>query len=251
MPVFWSLIVFGVIFWLLVLRSLPSHNIQENIINKQFNDNSFIVPSNNITWDIANNSTWADIEKWEFNFIWECEPSNNTSEYKLLNVFSQEKRSPLDPKDYANYTTLFTIKWKINTAKLCIVADVVDYRKKHQFTYSTYILFSSTDYAGHINVGYSPKNWVVYDYTSSPREPFLDGRFWWDESPKIYNLDLAQIRVANPEDKWWKRIYPIQRLQKQWPVRIWWFVNAKNGEGIIQKFIIAYKCEDWSDCKIE
>lgn len=250
---YWTIlfIILWVIFGWWILRSLSVENYDKININTWIDDNSFIVFPDSFSWDIAS----ATVEEHKKNiqpisFIETCDVIN-TGEFKILEVFKTPNYSPTNPSAYLNYTKQYIITWKIQDAKLCIVADVVNYRKKHQYTYSTYILFSSLEYAGHINVGYSPKNWVIYDYTTSPRESFLDGRFWWDETPKIYNLNLERVIVANPEDKGWKPISPLKRLQQQWPIRIGWFVNAKNWEGIIQKFVIAYKCEDWSDCKIE
>lgn len=208
-------------------------------------NNNFVVNSQDfdITIGTTNNG--------EVDFIEECKPVN-TWEYKILNVFDHPINSPLNPKDYISYTKPFTISWDINSAKLCIVSDVVDYRKKHQFTYSTYILFNDKWMDGHLNVGFSKKNNVIYDLNSSANEPFLDGRFRGDETPKIYsNINLSHVRVANFVNGWSKVINILERLQQEGEIRIWWFVNAKNGEWIIKKFIIAYKCEDWSDCKIE
>lgn len=255
LPWFIGAIILGVLFGLYFLRSLPTepNSIMQNTGDFSIWDkdnNSFIVPVDVLSGDVSNDESINNSGDIQFQFIGQCD-NNHQEWYKTLNVFDKPSYSPTNASLYRNYTKPYTITWKIKDAKLCIMADVVDYRKKHQYTYSTYILFSSPEYAGHINVGYSPNNRVIYDYTTSPRESFLDGRFWGNEAPKIYNINLDKLRVANPEDKGWKRIYPLKRLQKEWAIRIGGFVNAKNGEWIIKKFVIAYKCEDWSDCKIE
>lgn len=194
--------------------------------------------------------TWIiDLDVKSFNFVEDCS-IENTWEYKVLNVFKSPSKSPSDPKAYLSYTNPYTIIWNIEDAKLCIVSDVVDYRKRHQYTYSTYILFWDKEYWWHINVWYSPKTKVVYDKNSWWTKD-LDGRFWGDEAPKIYKLNLSSLKVANINEWWTKTIYPLKRLQKKWNIRIWWFVNAKNWEGIIKKFVIAYRCEKWSNCSIK
>lgn len=174
----------------------------------------------------------------------------NTWDYKILNVFSSAIKSPLNPQEYKNYTNQYNIIWKINDAKLCIVSDVVNYRKTHQYTYSTYILFWDNKYAWHINVWYSLKTKVVYDKTSWWTKD-LDWRFWGNETPKIYNLDLNSVKVADTINWWTKKISPLKRLQQGWSIRIWWFVNAKNWEWRINKFVLAYKCKEWSECIIQ
>lgn len=206
-----------------------------------------------IIWDISDSETvyTGEIEKIkDFSFSETC-LIENTWDYKILEVFNTPQKSPTNTKEYTKYTKPYIISWKIQDAKLCIVADVVDYRKKHQYTYSTYIIFWSSDYAWHIRVWYSKNNGVVYD-KSSWWTSDLDGRFRWDETPKIYNLsNLNNLKVADTIKWWTKIINIIERLQKQWNIRIWWFVNAKNWEWRINKFILAYKCADWSDCSIE
>lgn len=206
-----------------------------------------------VIWDISNIDTigtWKMDDINEFSFSENC-LIENTWDYKILEVFSEPKKSPTNAKDYILYTNPYYISWRIEDAKLCIVADVVDYRKKHQYTYSTYIIFWSSDYAWHIHVGYSKNNWVIYDRTSWWTSD-LDGRFRWDETPKIYNLNnLNNLKVADTASWWTKKIKIIERLQKQWNIRIWWFVNAKNWEWRINKFILAYKCTDWNDCSIK
>lgn len=235
---------------LLIVSGLIFINYQEN---KRIENES----ANNLpifefmTGDTQSSTTWEQAPSDKLLFTTDCLLSS-TWEYKIINIFTSPQNSPLNPRDYISYTKPFTISWNIGSAKLCVVSDMVDYRKKHQFTYSTYILFNDRWMDGHLNVGFSKKNNVIYDYTSSPNEPFLNGRFRWDETPKIYsNIDLSNVIVADFVNGWSKEINILKRLQQQWPIRIGGFVNAKNGEWIIKKFVIAYKCEDWSDCKIE
>lgn len=184
------------------------------------------------------NKTWFEVKG-------QCEIVY-TGSYKVVSVFDDPVFSPTDFKNHLSYSNEFLISGHIEEAYGCIVADVVDYRKTHRFHYSTYIIFHEPKYAGHINVAYSTKNRVMYDYTSDPRHQFLDGRFRWDETPKIYrpeDLNLEKIVVADIQNGWYKEIQPLERLQQQWPIRIGWFVNAQNGEGILRKFIIIYKGE--------
>lgn len=253
--------IFGIAFFVLPRYTKPNNYIINTWDNtdwalgsgklwniKSWEDTSVI---NLFTGDIIESMAWDNLTSDEFTFITDCIP-HNTWEYKILNVFTSPQNSPSNPRNYISYTKSFTIIWNISGAQLCVVSDVIDYRKKHQFTYSTYILFNDKWMDGHINVGFSKTNNVIYDFTSSPREPFLDGRFRWDETPKIYsNIDLSKVRVADFANWWSKEINILSRLQKQWPIKIGWFVNAKNWEGIIKKFVIAYKCEEWSNCEIK
>lgn len=229
-----------------------THSINTGDIEQIENDGSMDV-TDVIIWDISDGEavyTWEIDKIKDFSFSETC-LIENTWDYKILEVFSTPQKSPTDTKEYTKYTKPYTISGKIEDAKLCIVSDVVDYRKKHQYTYSTYIIFWSSDYAWHIHVWYSKNNWVVYDKTSGWTSD-LDWRFRWDETPKIYNLnDLNSLKVADTVNWWTKKINIIERLNKEWNIRIWWFVNAKNWEWRINKFILAYKCADWSDCSIK
>ncbi len=240
-----------ILLWITLILYFVFYFKEKNDIEQIKNDGSMDV-TDVITWDISNieSNTWDVQIINNFSFSEEC-IVENTWDYKILEVFISPQKSPIDAKNYIEYTKPYTIIWRIQDAKLCIVSDVVDYRKKHQYTYSTYIIFWSSDYAWHIRVWYSKKNWVVYDKASGWTSD-LDGRFRGDETPKIYNLDdLNNLKVADTLNWWTKKINIIERLNKEWNIRIWWFVNAKNGEWRINKFILAYRCSTWSNCIIK
>jgi len=200
-----------------------------------------------IDWQTIS-STWEDISTWNNNiesgFVFlnsECEFNYlSWTKYNYINIFDGDKRSPKDFKDYKSYTNVFYISWQIEEAYLCIVSSVVDWRKTSKYNYTTYILFNEPKYAWHIRVWYSKEKNVLYDYTTSKNKE-LYWRFWWYEAPKTYQENLESIIVANRESWDYTEIHPLERLKQEWRIRIWWFVNAINQEGIMKKFVIIYK----------
>lgn len=194
------------------------------------------------TWAI--NNTWNTIS-WGIDIDLKSDTCDQIGNgYKSVDVFKEPKKSPADFNAYKSYANSFTISWYINKAYVCIITDVVERRKNDRYKYSLYVLFNDSKYAWHINVGYSQNNWVMYDYTSRGANSKLDWIFWWSDTPKRYILDLNDLTVADTKNidsvYDYTTIKPLTRLQQEWQIRIWWFVNAKNWEGIIRKFVIFY-----------
>lgn len=212
-----------------------------------------IAPIDNTSWSEINNEGWI-INSWSIFINNNCDYNSYSkylswSDYSVIRIFDKPEKSPLDFSAYRWYTNRFNVSGKFEELYLCISANVVERRQNNRFYYTTYVLFNDPEYAWHIRVWYSPTNNVLYDKTSSPSEPFLDWRFWWSDTPKIYQLDISnELIVADREawlkDKKWKPIHPMKRLNDWWILSIWWFVNARNQEWIIEDYLLIYK--GWS-----
>ena len=236
---FFSIFIFLIPIWILISQRGFILNKEQAWWDITVNEDIIM----GLSWDIS----WENTTLSWFQFIqWSCDYNEymsyiSWSKYKILQVFNKETISPIDFKDFKSYSNVFYVSWVIEEAYLCISSSVVPYRQNKRFYYTTYILFNDTDQAWHIRVWYSTEKKILYDYTSAPNEKELYGRFRWADVPKIYQESLESIIVANREKGWTTTIHPINRLKQQWRIRIWWFVNATNQEGIIKEFFIIYK----------
>ena len=227
---------------ILILLTILSERIYYYFIKKDASNDPII----EINWDQI--WSWEETSTTWFQFLEWCNYQEyldkyKDTEYKILSVFWEPRRSPTDFSNHRLYTNVFNISWHIDEAYLCISSNVVPYRQNNKFYYTTYVLFNESKYAGHIRVWYNKSKKILYDHTSNNANSKLTWRFRWSEVPKIYQENLNKIIVANPSESWsdYKDIYPIERLKKEWRIVIWWFVNASNNEWILEEFLIIYK----------
>lgn len=162
--------------------------------------------------------------------------------YKYIDIFSWEVRNPKN--DYKKYTNQFYVQPWFEEAYLCVVANVIPSYQDSKWIFYLWVLFNNPEYQWLVNVAYN-KSWVLYDYKSKRADPRLTWRMYWlelREKDKNYRLDLNWFIVADSENKSFKTIKPIDRLNlwNQKTLRIWGYISAEEN-WIIKKFRIFYK----------
>lgn len=187
-------------------------------------------------------------------------------EYKHIDIANNDNRiytpKNVDWKNYKLYTKKIKVNWNIDDAYLCIISDISDkkesynnYRKKWAYNFVTYLFFWDLSYAWHINVAcFKQDNWTCqyYDYDSNnskPANPILNWKFWSEEAPYRYILDLKKTIIADKENWWFKYISPINILRSDNEIYVWWFMSQAWKEDYrassIKSYRIIYK-GDWT-----
>lgn len=200
----------------------------------------------NNSWTIIYN-TWVNINTWDLKLVisWNCS-INDISNYRTLDIFWEGNtlKTP-STRDLKGYTREISISWYVEEAYICVISDIrADYKKYKAYAFSTYLYLWDANNAGNINVWYSKENRVVYDSSTWwPQDPFIDGRFRWNEAPYTQVVNLSGVIVANMVNWWKKIIYPI-RLFNDWAtIRVGGYTNSypNRRAGEITKLRIIYK----------
>ena len=172
----------------------------------------------------------------------DCE-YDSLGEYKVVDIFS----NPLTTKkniSYKEYTNVFKVSGTVEDWFICIISDVAEeYKAQKAYYFTTFIWFGSESNSGHINVHGNLKGGIPYDNSTDSASQFLTWKFYGSESPFKFYLPLSNIKVGDRIKWWYKYLYPLQILQRQWEIRIGWFTNDSPHYwvGKILKFRIFYK----------
>ncbi len=208
------------------------------------------------SWDVKYISTGSLVSSWTV-ISWDnitinkdCTFDNNTYNSVFIADYDNIIHTPSNPWDVKPYTKNIAIEWKVTSAYICIISDVrADYKKYKAYYFDTYIRLDSIYYAGHLNVGYNTAKSLVYDNSTDTNNKFLDGKFYWHETPFVQVINLEKVVVWDSQYWWYKMISPKKLFKPGAVFRVGGYVNSYPNywAGKIIMYKIIYK---WWKIKI-